>query len=138
MTGGEGKDVFVYTAGKDVITDYTASDTIKLSSGTVTSYSYSGADVVFKIGSGTLTVKNGASEKITITDGNKKTTSYSAAVSGTSALFVDENFIGGATLDEITEAKFAVSSFGDTSAENMFGQNSSSEIAITASTKDSV
>ena len=115
LTGGEGKDVFEYTAGKDVITDYSASDTIRLSSGTVTSYSYSGTDVVFKIGNGSLTVKNGVGQKITITDGNKKTSSerYSngnAAVTGTSALMVDENFIGGATLDEISEAKIAVTS----------------------------
>ena len=145
LTGGAGKDVFVYGSGdgKDVIADYTASqDKIKISSGKISGTSYSGSNVIFTVGSGSLTVKNGKNKKITIVDaaGKTSTKTYNGtAVYGTSALMVDDNFISNDTrLDEITEAKFAVSGFGDTSGENMFGQNSSSEIAITASTKDSV
>lgn len=99
LTGGSGKDVFVYSDGdgKDVITDYTAGqDKVKIASGSISKTSYAGNNVVFTIGSGTLTIQNGKGKKITITDANNKTTTqtYSSAVSGSSALWFadDDNF----------------------------------------------
>ena len=82
LTGGEKKDVFVYSSGKDVITDYfgevgdlsstipaaryaTDTDVIQLSTGSISTYSISGQDVTFTIGTGSLTVKNGKNKKIT-------------------------------------------------------------------------
>ena len=111
LTGGAGKDVFVYANGdgKDVITDYTAGqDKVKITSGSISKTSYTGNDVVFTIGSGTLTIQNGKGKKITITDSNNKTTTqtYSGAVSGRSALWFadDNNFITSApALDSILQ-----------------------------------
>ena len=75
INGGADNDVFVYSAGKDVITDYTAGqDKIKINSGSITKTAYSGKDVVFTIGSETLTVKNVNGKNITITDSANKTT----------------------------------------------------------------
>ena len=110
LTGGDGKDVFVYEGGKDIITDYTAGrDKIKILSGTVTKKKYKGNDVVFTIGSGsltgTLTVKNGKGKKISVTDSTNKTTTYSR----TAALFDDDNFLNDTpNLDSITEQKYSV------------------------------
>ena len=112
MTGGAGSDVFVYSSGdgKDIITDYTANqDKIKISSGTITKTSYSGQNVVFTIGSGSLTIQNGKDKKITIIDaaGKTSTQTYSNAVSGRTALWFadDDNFITNDTrLDSMIEA----------------------------------
>ena len=138
LTGGVGKDVFVYANGdgKDVITDYTeGQDKIKISSGTISKTSYSDSNVIFTVGSGTLTVKNGSGKKITITDASGKTSTkiYSSGVSGSSGMWFtedDTNFIsGGAVLSEITAEKYSVTDF-----ENFYAQSASSEIAITEST----
>ena len=75
MIGGNGEDVFVYTAGNDIITDYdTDNDKISLNA-SITSSSVKGSDATFKIGSYTLTVKNGNGEEITFIDakGNERT-----------------------------------------------------------------
>ena len=113
MTGGDGKDVFVYGSGdgKDTITDYAENqDKIKITSGEISGYSFSGSSVVFTVGSGTLTVQNGKGKKITITDAKNKTTTkvYSGAVSGRSALWFadDDNFTTNApALDSILQIK---------------------------------
>ena len=75
LTGGSGKDVFIFSAGNDVITDYTAGqDTIKLSSGTISTYSISGSDVILSVGSGSITIKNGKNKNISVTNSSGKTT----------------------------------------------------------------
>ena len=106
FTGGEGNDVFIYEGGKDVITDYTAGqDKIEISSGKITKTSYSGKDVIFTIGSGTLTVKNGKGKKITVKDSSNKTQTYSRTLD----LMYDNNFISDDfSLDSITEKKYSV------------------------------
>jgi len=75
LTGGAGADVFVYASGggKDVITDYTAEDSIYISNGEISSISATSSDVAFKVGSGTLTVKKGVGAKITLTDSSGET-----------------------------------------------------------------
>ena len=129
LTGNGGNDVFVYGSGdgKDVITDYTAGqDKIKISSGTISKTSYSGNNVIFTVGSGSLTVKNGKGKKITITDaaGKTSTKTYNGtAVYGSSSnLFVDENFIGGTTLDEISAEKYSVEQICATVETEFFAQ----------------
>ena len=137
LTGNGGKDVFIYGNGdgKDVITDYTAGqDKIKISSGSISKTSYSGSNVVFTVGTGTLTVQNGKGKKITITDaaGKTSTKTYSnGAVYGTSALMVDENFIGDSTLDEISAPKYSVEQIRATVETEMFAQ----EMPVYSSTK---
>lgn len=113
LTGGAGKDVFVYGSGDgyDIITDYTAGqDKIKISSGTISTTSYSGSNVVFAVGTGMLTVQNAKGKKITITDAFGKTTTqtYSGAVSGSSALWFveDDNFVSSSpVLDSVLDNK---------------------------------
>lgn len=102
LTGGAGNDIFVYSsgAGKDVITDYTAGkDKIQIDFGSINKTKISGQDVIFTIGSGTLTVKDGKGKKITIIDetGNETTKIYSNSKS--SSLFAENNF---ATADDLS------------------------------------
>ena len=112
LTGGAGNDVFIFSAGKDVITDYAAGDKIKISSGKISKTSYSGNNVIFTIGSGSLTVNSGKGKKITIVDSSGKTTTktYNSGLSArTLDLLYDNNFITDDTnLDSITEQKFSV------------------------------
>ena len=78
LTGGNGNDVFVYANGdgNDVVADYTAKqDKIKLTSGTINSSSLKGSDVVLKIGSGSITIKNGKNKSITVIDSKGKSSS---------------------------------------------------------------
>lgn len=68
LKGGAGKDVFIYRAGEgnDVITDYSASqgDKIQIVNGTIKSTTYKNNDVIYKIGSNTLTIKNAKNQNI--------------------------------------------------------------------------
>ena len=105
LTGGAGNDVFIYEGGKDVITDYTAGqDKIKISSGKISKTTYSNKDVIFTIGDGTLTVKNGKGKNISVTD-----SSGSKIYSKTLDLLYDNNFISDEfALDSITEKEFEI------------------------------
>ncbi|MBO4401828.1 MAG: calcium-binding protein [Selenomonadaceae bacterium] len=137
LTGSNGADVFVYDSGNDLITDYRAGyDKIRLASGTISRSSISGTNVVFTIGSGTLTVRGARGRNITVIDasGRETTQKYSNAVYGSSAmLFSDDNFIGGGTsLDEITQKNYSVTNFSATSLEN-FAQTE--YLSITSSNK---
>ena len=78
LTGGDGADIFVYDGkGTDVITDYAAGeDTLKISSGSVSSYTISGSDATFKIGSGSVKVSGGKNKAITVVDSKKNTYTY--------------------------------------------------------------
>ncbi len=61
LYGGDGADLFVYSAGKDAIYNYNPeADLISIGDAVVTGARVSGNDVVYSIGDGTLTVKNGA------------------------------------------------------------------------------
>ena len=66
LIGGNGSDVFIYSAGKDIITDYAENDKIVINANFVSSVT--GKDVVFKVGSNTLTAKNAVGKKVTIND----------------------------------------------------------------------
>ncbi|MBQ6005783.1 MAG: hypothetical protein IJL14_06015 [Selenomonadaceae bacterium] len=71
LYGGEGNDTFIYNSGdgKDVINDYEAGDVIRINSGTVSgTVNFSGNDVIFNIGSGSITVKDGVGKFITYYD----------------------------------------------------------------------
>ena len=112
VKSGKGADYISGGAGKDVIDDYAAGDTIKISSGTISKTSYSGKNITFTIGSGSLTVQDGKDKKITITDSNNKTTTqtYSGNVNArTLDLFDDNNFVSTDNqLSDITEKKYSV------------------------------
>ena len=71
LTGGGGKDVFVYASGdgNDVITDYTASDKIKITGGTYSTVT-SGNDIKIKVGSGSILLKNAKGRTLNINSSN--------------------------------------------------------------------
>ena len=72
LYGGIGKDTFHYASGdgKDVIGNYqSGKDIIHISSGTLRGGSVVGNDVVLKVGSGTITVKNAKGKKLSISTG---------------------------------------------------------------------
>ena len=65
---------FTYTSGNKIVSDYNGGDTIKISSGKIASYSFSGNDLIFKIGKGTLTLKDMKGRAVTVKDSSGKTT----------------------------------------------------------------
>ena len=78
LDGGDGQDVFVYNNGdgKDVIVNYTSGeDVISIMSGvSVTDVGKSGDNVVFKVGKGTITVKNVKDQVVSyVENGEEKT-----------------------------------------------------------------
>ncbi|MBQ6005340.1 MAG: hypothetical protein IJL14_03720, partial [Selenomonadaceae bacterium] len=74
LFGGEGADLFVYGngGGKDVIGDYREEDKIKITSGTISKATADGNDVVYKIGSGSITVLDGVGKNISFVNSNGK------------------------------------------------------------------
>ena len=69
LTGGKGNDIFVYAKGdgNDVITDYTAGkDKIKITGAKISKTSVSGSDVILKVGSGSIKIKNGKGKSLSI------------------------------------------------------------------------
>ena len=67
LTGGDGADTFIYTGGKDVVTDYTAEDSVNIS-GEISGASLKSSDMVFTIGKGSLTLKNAKNIEVAIGD----------------------------------------------------------------------
>ena len=130
MTGVAGKDVFVYASGdgKDVITDYTAKqDKIQITSGTISKTRISGRNVVFTIGKGTLTVKNGRGKKITVVDSNGAETTQVYKNSNISSLISENNFVTADNLSEITKNNLTPTSLekiSSTNFENLTQENS--------------
>ncbi len=83
LTGGNGTDAFIYSAGNDVITDYTVGE--KISPGAaITNASISGNDAVLTLGSDTLTIKNGKSKTLSLITATGK--ELSAVISSTLTL----------------------------------------------------
>ena len=69
LIGGNGNDVFIYASGQgnDVITDYKAGeDTIKITGKKITNASVSGSDVILKVGTGSIKIKNGKGKTLSI------------------------------------------------------------------------
>ncbi len=71
MTGDADDDVFVYSNGdgNDVITDYEENDKVRIASGTVSTITTSGNDVILTIGSGKITLKDAKDKVITYIEG---------------------------------------------------------------------
>ena len=84
LTGGDGNDLFMCGTGKEVITDYSTDDRISLASA-ITETTVSGSDVIFTIGKGSLTIKNGIDKNITVVDkdGNESVKKYSTILTVT-------------------------------------------------------
>ncbi|MBR4642449.1 MAG: hypothetical protein IKO74_06960 [Selenomonadaceae bacterium] len=86
LTGGDGSDLFVYAAGNDTIGDYTAYDEISLGAA-ISKTILNGSEVVFTLGTGSLTVQNGKGKTLNITDSAGK--KYSTVVGGTTLTLTD-------------------------------------------------
>ncbi|MBE8951652.1 MAG: calcium-binding protein [Quinella sp. 1Q7] len=71
IIGGKGNDVFIYTAGKDVISDYASGDKISLGA-EISATAVSGNNVVFTVGKGSLTVNNAKGKKLALIDAKGK------------------------------------------------------------------
>ncbi|MBR1730293.1 MAG: hypothetical protein IJ728_12315 [Selenomonadaceae bacterium] len=130
LTGGAGNDIFVYSSGdgNDVIADFSAGqDRIYLGTSKVTKTSLSGSDVVLKIGTGSLTIKNGKGKNITTINSGNKTTNYhvtttrSAAYAEEDELWFakDDNFASDDVDSLMSESK-AVSNNSIVSTTNEF------------------
>ena len=96
LKGGKGDDVFIYTAGNDIINDYTTGDKISLG-GAISNTKLSGDDVVFTIGKGTLTVKDGANKKLSMINSKGKT--FETLVSSATTLTINNKTKSPVTLD---------------------------------------
>ena len=90
LTGGDGNDVFIYSVGKDVIADYATGDKISLGAA-VSKATLSGSDVIFTIGSGSLTVKNAKGKSLAMIDSAGKSFSTILGGSTTSTLMTVTN-----------------------------------------------
>ncbi|MBQ6005187.1 MAG: hypothetical protein IJL14_02945 [Selenomonadaceae bacterium] len=73
LTGSSDAEVFIYDGGNDVITNYSGEDTVQIASGSINGYSIKNGDLIFKIGSGSLTLKNMANHSITIKNSSGRT-----------------------------------------------------------------
>ncbi|MBR1647521.1 MAG: hypothetical protein IJ685_12205 [Selenomonadaceae bacterium] len=73
-SSGDGNDIFIYSAGKDIITDYATDDKISLGAA-ISKSSVKGSDVIFTIGSGLLTVKDGKGKTLNLIDKSGKESS---------------------------------------------------------------
>lgn len=85
LIGGTGRDTFVYANGdgKDTITDYTAGqDTLQISSGSIgkTALANSNKDLVFTVGSGTVTLTGAAAKAISLKDSRGSYTASNTAI----------------------------------------------------------
>ena len=96
LTGNGGKDIFIHTEGDDVITDYTAGkDKIQLENTEINGWKVIGKNVVFDTDNGSITVKNGKGQRITIIDDDGESTSkiYSKSSSLLDDI-IENNLIG--------------------------------------------
>ena len=75
-----GKNYYLYTSndGNDVITGFTANDTLKITNGEIESWNVEGNDLTLNIGSGSIKILGGADVPITIIDSNNVTKIYDA------------------------------------------------------------
>lgn len=67
LTGGAGRDLFVYSSGKDVLTDFVAGvDVLSVVGGVSGAALKNKNDLVLNVGTGTLTIKNGRDQEVTV------------------------------------------------------------------------
>ena len=69
LAGGSEADVFIYSGGKDVITDYVSGEDFISLGAAYSKSSIKGNDVVLTVGKGTLTIKNAKYKEVTFIDG---------------------------------------------------------------------
>ena len=134
LTGGNGSDIFVYNNGdgNDLITDYAEEDKISISGDKVSNIKSKGSDIIFTVGSGTITVVGGKDKLITYVDSKGE------------HIYPQIFTVKGKTItltDEYTKKDFDVADYGDykninaSSVEhglNIVGNDSSNSITGTS------
>ena len=71
LTGGDDDDIFIYSAGKDVIADYATGDKISLGAA-VSKATVDGSDVVLTFKNGSLTVKDAKGQSLSMINSSGK------------------------------------------------------------------
>ncbi len=105
ITLSSGKDTILYGNGdgNDIITSFSESDVIKLTGGKLTSVTSDGSNVIVKVGTGSITLKdhNGV---VNIVDNKDKELWKTTATSSSDVLFADNNYSAdAAALSDIVE-----------------------------------
>ena len=138
VTAGKGNDTITATGasnvlfnyasgdGRDVITDFSEGDTLKITSGKISADDITGdTNAVLKIGNGSITFNGVAKDNLEV---NNNTVTYTAASGGNGNAAVlwfmedDTNFIGGATVDEITAQEYSVTNVEKTDSTDELTQ----------------
>ena len=136
LTGGDGADTFVHTTGNDFITDYTErQDKIQLVDGEIIGSSISGADVVLKFMTSSVTVKGGKDKDITVIDSDGVETTQKYFDSTTDTLWFDggNNFItNDAQIDSVTELSETNYSIENIFATQNYSALTTNETLVTA------
>ena len=144
LKGNGGDDTFriVKGEGNKFIADYTEGEDIIYVEGAdvetvINSASVKSGNVIFKVGTNNVTVKGGDGQEILFADEDGEEYTYGGGTSGRSALWFtedDTNFISDTPqIDSISEPKYSVVTYTETSAE-IFAQDNQDTI-ITASDK---
>ncbi len=135
LTGGAGNDTFVFakSTGKDVVTDYNKSgtDTLYISSGSISKVAVSGSNMVFTVGSGTITLNGAAAKTITVKDSrgsytlNKTTLALTNASKGS---FNAVTYLATLTTINGTNATKVVTLYGNTKNNTINGGSANDEL----------
>ena len=139
LTGGSGADVFVYNLndGADYITDYVSGeDVIQLGSGvklTKAATVKGSNDITLTVTKGSMCLKNGAGEKITIIDADGNTTKQEYGIKSISVVDGDGSTIN-AAIDAVVETIDASARTQDVA---LIG-NSKANVILTGSGDDEI
>ncbi len=121
IISGKGNDLFVYSGGKDVITDYAVGDKISLGAA-ISDTAVSGNNVVFTVGSGSLTINNAKGKSSTTTINDVVTVSNSTKSPVTVAPYVKTiSASARTTAVQITGNDLANTISGGTKNDSLYG-----------------
>ena len=105
--GKGGSDTFVYSAGDDTIKNYATMDRIKIEEAELYDIYTQSSNVIIETSNGFINVQGGRDKNITIIDANDDEQVYNSSNGNLAVpeddLFADDNFIGGTTIDDVSE-----------------------------------
>ena len=103
---GSGAEVFQYAAGdgNDLIRNFSGEDVIQITEGSISSYSISSGDLIFNVGSESITLKNMANHYITVIDAEGNSTNQ-LYTNGTTQRDVIQSILGAAANSTLTTAE---------------------------------
>ncbi len=117
LTGCEYSETFQHDGGSDVITNYSGEDTIYIAAGKVDTYSFKDSDLIFKVGEGSIKLKNLKNHYVTVLDSSGKTTTkfYGEGISAQEVVkkFVKSMNTGSSDVDKAIKASSNFRSLND-------------------------